>query len=121
MREVVRNHVSRRAFLLFLSFVWLALVYIVVAFTDITAQMFIGAIDLKTGTRSVQWKPLGKLRPVAPSLVLSGGIATSSLIYLVLPMIMGLVVRTGRLSWTRQPGSFFRWSRLRSGSDSTFP
>ena len=29
--EVVRDHMSRRAFVLFLSFVWLALVYIIVA------------------------------------------------------------------------------------------
>ena len=35
--EVVRDHMSRRGYLLFLSFVWIALVYIIVAFTDITA------------------------------------------------------------------------------------
>lgn len=98
MAEVVRNHVSRRAFLLFLSFVWLALVYIVVAFTDITAQMFIGAIDLKTGTTFRSMEAAREASASGASLVLSGGIATSSLIYLVLPMIMGLVVRTGRLS-----------------------
>ena len=44
--EVVRIHISGRAYLLFLSFVWLALIYIVVAFTDITATMFVGAMDL---------------------------------------------------------------------------
>ena len=36
--EVVRDHMSRRAYVLFLSFVWIALVYIIVAFTDITAR-----------------------------------------------------------------------------------
>jgi hypothetical protein len=40
--EVVRIHISGRAYLLFLAFVWLALVYIVVAFTDMTATMFVG-------------------------------------------------------------------------------
>ena len=47
--EVVRIHISGRAYLLFLAFVWLALVYIVVAFTDITATMFVGAMDLESG------------------------------------------------------------------------
>ncbi len=36
--EVVRLYMSRRAFLLFLAFIWIALVYIIVAFTDITAS-----------------------------------------------------------------------------------
>src|SRR5688572_2568333 len=54
--EVVHDHMSRRAFLLFLSFVWLALVYIIVAFTDITAASFVGQQDLsvsqEVGTES---------------------------------------------------------------------
>src|SRR5437588_3699321 len=41
--EVVREHMSRRSYLLFLSFIWLALIYIIVAFTDVTATSFIGA------------------------------------------------------------------------------
>ena len=40
--EVVREHMSRRSYLLFLSFIWLALIYIIVAFTDITAASFVG-------------------------------------------------------------------------------
>ncbi len=39
--EVVREHMNRRSYLLFLSFVWIALVYIIVAFTDVTAGAFI--------------------------------------------------------------------------------
>jgi hypothetical protein len=35
--KLFRIHISGRAYLLFLAFVWLALVYIVVAFTDVTA------------------------------------------------------------------------------------
>lgn len=97
--EVVRIHISGRAYLLFLAFVWLALVYIVVAFTDITATMFVGALDLASG------KPYASIAdaeadPSAKMLVQSGGVATSSLIYLVLPMIMGLLVKSGRLSMT---------------------
>lgn len=82
--EVVRQHMSRRAFLLFLSFVWLALIYIIVAFTDITAASFVGSQTLENGE------------------VVSGpGIASSSLLYLALPIIMGLVVRFTGMSLER--------------------
>jgi len=79
--EVVRDHMSRRSYLLFLSFVWLALVYIIVAFTDITAASFVGRHTLENGQQ-----------------VLGGGIATSSLLYLVLPLVMGVLLRYTRLT-----------------------
>jgi carbon starvation protein len=79
--EVVRDHMSRRAYVLFLAFVWIALVYIIVAFTDITAQSFVGRQVLENGES-----------------VSGGGIATSSLLYLALPVAMGLAMRHGRLS-----------------------
>ncbi|HET6323393.1 MAG TPA: carbon starvation CstA family protein [Planctomycetaceae bacterium] len=78
--EVVRDHMSRRSYLLFLAFVWLALVYIIVAFTDITASSFIGKAELENG-----------------QVVTGGGVATSSLLYLVLPIIMGLLMRYTKL------------------------
>ena len=78
--EVVREHMSRRSYVLFLAFVWIALVYIVVAFTDITASSFIGRQVLENGET-----------------VSGGGIATSSLLYLILPIIMGLCMRHGRM------------------------
>ena len=79
--EVVRDHMSRRAFLLFLSFVWLALVYIIVAFTDVTAASFVGVQTLENG-----------------ELVTGAGIASSSLMYLALPIIMGVMMRYTKLS-----------------------
>jgi carbon starvation protein len=78
--EVVREYMSRRSYLLFLAFIWLALVYVVVAFTDITASSFIGDVTLESG-----------------EVVLGGGIATSSLMYLALPVLMGLLLRFARL------------------------
>ena len=78
--EVVRDHMSRRSYVLFLSFVWIALVYIIVAFTDITAQSFVGRQVLESGEA-----------------VSGGGIATSSLLYLLLPLIMGLCLRHARM------------------------
>ncbi len=78
--EVVREHMTRRSYVLFLAFVWIALVYIVVAFTDITASTFVGRQVLENGES-----------------VSGGGIATSSLLYLALPMIMGLSMRFLRM------------------------
>lgn len=97
--EVVRIHISGRAYLLFLAFVWLALVYIVVAFTDITANMFVGAMDPRTGD---SFKTAAEATAKGSgTMVFNGGIATSSLIYLILPMIMGLIVRSGKMSMER--------------------
>ena len=79
--EVVREHMSQRSFVLFLTFVWLALVYIIVAFTDITAESFIGKQTLENGQE-----------------VTGAGIASSSLMYLALPIIMGLLLRYTRLT-----------------------
>lgn len=79
--EVVRDHMSPRAFVLFLSFVWIALVYIIVAFTDVTVQAFVGPQPLGDGT-----------------VVAGGAIATSSLLYLLLPVAMGLLLRYTKLS-----------------------
>lgn len=79
--EVVRDHMSHRSYLLFMTFVWLALVYIIVAFTDVTAASFVGLQELENGQK-----------------VTGGGIATSSLLYLILPMIMGVLLRYTKLS-----------------------
>ena len=54
---------------------------IIVAFTDITAGSFVGLQELENGQK-----------------VTGAGIATSSLLYLVLPIIMGLLLRYTRLS-----------------------
>jgi carbon starvation protein len=79
--EVVRKHMSRRAFVLFLLFVYIALVYIIVAFTDIVANSFVANQTLENGQT-----------------VSGGGIATSSALYLVLPLIMGVLLRYTKLS-----------------------
>ena len=76
---VVREHMSPLSYSLFLSFIWIALVYIIVAFTDITAESFI-------------------LKPNPDAGNVSGAaIATSSLLYLVLPVIMGLLCKFAKM------------------------
>src|SRR5690349_23014297 len=47
--EVVREHMSRLSYLLFLTFIWIALVYIIVAFTDVTASSFVGPPSEESG------------------------------------------------------------------------
>jgi carbon starvation protein len=79
--EVIRLNVSRRAWVLFMIFIWIALVYVIVAFTDVTASSFVGKITLENG-----------------DVVTGGGIASSSIMYLILPIIMGLLMRFGGLS-----------------------
>src|SRR5215204_4875694 len=38
--QVVREHMSRTAYLTFLLFVWISLLYVIIAFTDVTAGTF---------------------------------------------------------------------------------
>jgi carbon starvation protein len=79
--DVVREHMSQQSYILFLMFIWIALIYIIVAFTDITASSFIGSQTLESGET-----------------VSGPGIATSSLLYLALPIVMGLLLRYTRLT-----------------------
>lgn len=74
--EVVRVNVSRRAYILFMLFIWITLVYVIVAFTDLTAGSFVGVITLENGEK-----------------LPGGAVATSSLLYLALPVVMGLLLK----------------------------
>ncbi len=78
--EVVKEYMSPQSYFLFLAFVWLALVYIIVVFTDITASSFVGVQELENGLE-----------------VPGGAVATSSLLYLILPMMMAIVLRVTRV------------------------
>ncbi len=81
--ETVRMNVSKSAWILFNLFVFVTLIAIVVAFTDVTTSSFVNTIDLGNG-----------------ELVGGGAIATSSLLYLALPIVMGLLLRYTKLSLT---------------------
>lgn len=81
--EVIKLHVSKRAWILFMIFIWITLVYVIIAFTDITASSFVGNVTLENGDQ-----------------VLGGGIATSSILYLILPIIMGLCMKKFNLKET---------------------
>ncbi len=67
--QVAREMMSPLAHKLYLAFIWLAMVYVLVAFVDLTAGSFTA----------------------------DGGVASSSLIYIVLAILMGLAVYRGKV------------------------
>ncbi len=96
--EVVRDHMSQLSYVLFLIFIWIALVYIIVAFTDITAGAFIGGSEnVRRGEAAAPAAAAAETISASGG-VTGGAIATSSLLYLALPVIMGLLLRYTRLS-----------------------
>jgi carbon starvation protein len=80
--EVVRCEMNGRAHLLFLVFVWISLIYVIIAFADVTAGAFVQAAAPGEGD--------------APG----PATATASLLYLGLAIIMGLAMR--RLRWSER-------------------
>ncbi|OGX38302.1 MAG: hypothetical protein A3C36_02470 [Omnitrophica WOR_2 bacterium RIFCSPHIGHO2_02_FULL_52_10] len=66
--EIIRETMGRRAFIVFLLFLWFSLIYIIAAFTDVTASTF---VDPARGE----------------------GIASSSMMYLLLALVMGMIIK----------------------------
>ncbi|MGE5436480.1 MAG: carbon starvation protein A [Syntrophothermus sp.] len=69
--EVLKQYMSPYSHKIFLIFIWLTLVYVIIAFTDITAQTFIN---------------------VSKADALGPGVASASIIYLLLGVAMGIVL-----------------------------
>lgn len=74
--DTMRNYVSKRVWILFNVFIFFTLVMIIVAFTDITTSSFVNSIELADG-----------------AVVGGGATATSSILYLILPIMMGLTLK----------------------------
>jgi carbon starvation protein len=70
--QIVEEHVGARAYRLFLGFIWLSLVYVITAFADLTSSSF---ADQTSG----------------------GAVATSSILYLGLAVVMGLALTRFRM------------------------
>ncbi len=83
--EIVRQNLSRRAWYALLAFIWIALIYVIVAFTDVTAGTFLGRIDELEGQK-VNFQA-------------GGAVAFSSIAYLLLAVVMGVVQKT----WKKAP------------------
>ena len=77
--EVIRQHLGARAWLAMMGFIWLALVYVILAFTDVTAATFTGKTE--------------ELEGLQTSFNQGGAVALASLLYLALAVVMGLVDR----------------------------
>ncbi len=89
--EIVREQMSPRAYFLFLAYVWIALVYIIVAFADLTATTFAPA-PAPPGASAAE-------AAAAESAIAVGhAVAGSSMLYLALAVAMGLVLRLTRIS-----------------------
>lgn len=71
--EVVKAHMPRRAFIAFLVFLWFSLMYIITAFTDITVNTFIDHVN-------------------------GASVASSSMLYLALAVIMGVAVQRFKMN-----------------------
>ena len=69
--QVVRQNMSRPSYLLFLSFIWVALVYVIIAFADLTANTF------KTAISGEAFGP---------------AVAASSILYLLAGVLMGVLL-----------------------------
>jgi carbon starvation protein len=77
--EIIRQELGPRAWLAMMVFIWVALVYVIVAFADITAATFVGRTEDLEGLRT----PFNQ----------GGAVALASLAYLVLAVVMGLIER----------------------------
>lgn len=77
--EMMKENMGERAWLPILMFIWIALVYVIIAFTDITASTFVsGGADLVGQEFAFN---------------AGGAVAAASVMYLALALVMGLVTR----------------------------
>lgn len=77
--EIVREALGQRSWLAIMLFIWVALLYVIVAFADITASTFVsGGEELAGG--GVPFNP-------------GGAVAAASVMYLALAVVMGIVER----------------------------
>ena len=74
---IVRENLGRRAWLAILAFIWIALVYVIVAFADVTAGTFAGQVE--------------ELKDKAVPFSKGGAVAFASTAYLLLAVLMGVI------------------------------
>ena len=77
--EVAKERISSPAGRAMMAFIWIALVYVIVAFADITAGSFVSAVDEIKGVK-VNFNP-------------GGAVASASVFYLLLSLVMGITQR----------------------------
>lgn len=77
--EIVKETLGGRAWLAIMLFIWIALIYVIVAFADITASTFVSGGEDLAGSEF--------------TFNAGGAVAISSVIYLALAVLMGLLTR----------------------------
>ena len=77
--EIAKQNLGKRAGLALLWFIWLALLYVIIAFTQITADSFIGKTEEFEGITTTFNK--------------GGAVAMSSTLYMLLALLLGVIQR----------------------------
>lgn len=77
--EIIRQNLGPRSGRAIMAFIWIALVYVIVAFTDVTASTFIGITE-EFEEGGFAFNP-------------GGAVAAASVMYLLLAVLMGLIQR----------------------------
>ena len=77
--EITREHLGTGAGRAMMLFIWIVLIYVIIAFTQITAGTFVSATEELQGV-NVQFNP-------------GGAVAAASIFYLLLAIVMGVVQR----------------------------
>ena len=95
--EVVKEYTGTRAYLFFISYIWLTLIYVLTAFTDITARAFVNNIQIKDTAGNVI------------DTVIGAGTASSSALYLSLAVLLGVVLKL--IEKYSKSISFGKWIR----------
>ncbi len=88
--QVVRQHMSRTAYLTFLLFVWISLIYVIIAFADVTAGTFAGFAEyanVAVGTTTQSFSVNG------------GAVVIGATAYLLCSVVMGLFLRYTKAPW----------------------
>src|SRR5687767_10012550 len=77
--EITREHLGDKAGIALMIFIWIALIYVIIAFADITAASFVSATEELQGVQ-LNFNP-------------GGAVAAAAIFYLTLAIVMGLVQR----------------------------
>jgi carbon starvation protein len=77
--EVAKERISSPAGRAMMAFIWIALIYVIVAFADITASSFVAVTDQLKGAK-INFNP-------------GGAVAAASIFYLLLAVVMGVTKR----------------------------
>ncbi len=76
--QIAKQYIPGRMYIFFLTFIWIALLYVIIAFTDITAQTF---------------------RAVSQDTAFGPAVAGSSIMYLGLALVLGVLLRLKVKLW----------------------